>query len=141
MTGEAETYQTTTKEHDGNRHMFEILRRPCTTPGGKMLEKDVGTPIEADDEGFDELGRREGRFPLAHLTAGRLDVPCPPKVGKATHPTSKSEQSVPEEDSAFDKMGKPIENIGTSLFTVSGLRLTQLRPLRSWMARLTNMPA
>ncbi len=69
--------------------MFEILRSPLMTPSSKMFKEDVGTAIEPDDEGLDEFSRWDTGFPLAHLAAGRLEVPCPAKLGKAPHPTSK----------------------------------------------------
>lgn len=49
------SYQATAEEHDGDRDMFEILRSPCTSPGSKMFEEDIGAAVEPDDKGLDEL--------------------------------------------------------------------------------------
>jgi hypothetical protein len=38
---EGATYQATTKEHDGNGDMLEILRVPCLTICAKTLKEDI----------------------------------------------------------------------------------------------------
>ena len=105
------THQSTTEEHDRNGDMLEILRSPCTAPGSEVLEEDVGTAVQPDDERLHKFGRRNRRFPLADLASVRLDVPCPTQVCKATHPSSKGQQSIPKEDSSFHKVCKAIENV------------------------------
>lgn len=59
---------------------------------------------------------------MADFIAGRLSVPCPAKIGKAAHPTSQRQQSVPEEDAPLNKMGKAVEDVVSMLLTVSLLR-------------------
>ncbi len=95
--------------------MLQILRTPFSAPGSQMFEKDVRCAIEPNDKGLDKFGGRDGGFPLANLIAGRFDIPCPAKLGKAPHPTSKGEQSVPEEDATLDKMRETVENVVSTL--------------------------
>jgi hypothetical protein len=95
--------------------MLEILGGPWVTPGSKMLEKHIDTPIEEDDEGLYEFSRRQGCLPNAHFAPARLKVPCPAQVGEASHPSSQRQQSVPEEYSSFDKVCKSVEDILAAL--------------------------
>lgn len=85
---EGATYQTAAEEHDRDGDMLKILSDPFTTPGSEMLKEDIGRAVDEDDEGLYEFSRRERGIPLAHFAAARLNVPCPPKVGKASHPSS-----------------------------------------------------
>jgi hypothetical protein len=82
------TYQTTTKEHDGNGDMFQILSDPWASSGSKMFKPNIGATIEKNDKRLDEFSRRNASLPLANLASAWLEVPCPAKVGKATHPSS-----------------------------------------------------
>lgn len=44
------TAQATTKKHDGNRDMFQILRGPCTTPASQVLQEHVRRSVKKDDK-------------------------------------------------------------------------------------------
>ena len=82
------THQTATKEHDRDGNMLKVLCSPCISPSGHMLHEDIGTAVEEDDEGLYEFSGWNGSLPLAHFASARLNIPCPPKVGEATHPSS-----------------------------------------------------
>lgn len=112
------SYQAATKEQESDGDMFQILSRPFTTPISKMLKKYVGASIQTNDKGFCKFGRWDGGLPLAHLRAGRLNVPCPAKVGKTAHPSTQCQQPIPEENSSFNPVGKTTEDSPATLFDV-----------------------
>lgn len=102
--------------------MFEISGAPCTSPRAQMLKEDIRRSVEEYQKAFDELSRWNRCFALANNAPGWLDVPrldmlnqahkvtgkaYPANIRKATRPTTKCQNSVPEKDASFNKMGKP----------------------------------
>jgi hypothetical protein len=99
--------------------MLQILRGPGVAPSGQVLEKDVGATVEKDHEGFGKLGRGQRGLPAADDCPRRFDVPRPAKFGKAAHISPQRQQSVPEENSAFDEMRQAVEDVVAMLNVVS----------------------
>lgn len=94
--------------------MFQILRSPCIAPSGHMFHEDIGAAVEEDDERFSELGGRYGRPPTAYHLLRGLDVPGPSQIRERSHPSTQSEQTVSEKDSAFNVVCEHIED-GSSM--------------------------
>ena len=69
-----------------------------------MLKEDIAGTIEPNDERFRELGGRDARLPSRHQWIFGTDVPCPAVVRKSTHPPTQRQQTVPEENAAFNEM-------------------------------------
>ena len=109
--------KATTEEHNRDRDVLEVLCTPRLAPGCKVFKPHIGRPVKEDDERFDELGRGYSGFASADQPNGRLHVPSPSHLGKASHPPSKSEETIPEEDSALNAMCKPVKDIIAPLFS------------------------
>ena len=109
--------KATTEEHNRDGDMLEVLCTPRLAPGCKVFKPHIGRTVKEDDERFDKLGRGYSGFASAHQSNRRLHVPSPPHLGKASHPPSKSEETIPEENSALNGMGKPVKDIIAPLFS------------------------
>lgn len=109
--------KATTEEHDRDGDMLEILCSPSLAPGCQVFKPHIGRTVEEDDERFDELGRRHSGLPRADQPNRRLHIPSPSHVGKASHPSPKCEEAIPEEDSAFNGMCKSVKDIIAPLFS------------------------
>ena len=109
--------KATTEEHDRDRDMLEILCSPRLAPGCEVFKPHIGRTVEEDNERFDELGRGYSGFASADQPNRRLHVPSPSHLGKASHPSSESEETIPEEDSALDGMCKSVKDIIAPLFS------------------------
>lgn len=109
------TYQATTEEHDGDGDVLEILCVPLPAPGAEMLKEDITRTIQEDYERLGEFARGNARSDGSHLRLGRPQVPRPAKVGKAPHPSTESEQSIPKEDSALDEVCEAVEDMVPAL--------------------------
>ena len=106
-----------TEEHDRDGDMFEILCSPSLAPGCKVFKPHIGCTVEEDDERFDELGRGYSGFASADQPNRRLYIPSPSHLGKASHPSSKSEETIPKEDSTLNGMCKSVKDINAPLFS------------------------
>lgn len=109
--------KATTEEHDRDGDMLEILCSPSLAPGCQVFKPHIGRTVEEDDERFDEFGGRYSGFASADQPNRRLHVPSPSHLRKASHPSSKSEETIPEEDSALNGMCKPVKDINAPLFS------------------------
>lgn len=95
--------------------MLHVSGAPLFTPTREMLQEDVGDSICENHTRLGELTATDVGLPLGHNVTRRLDVPSPTQIGPAAHPSSKGQQTVPEEDASFDKMRKSVKNFDTSL--------------------------
>lgn len=75
-----------------------------------MLEPDVTDSVEEDEEGLNELGAWDASFPAWHEIDAGLNIPSPSKVRESPHPATKRIETVPEEDTTLNPMGKAIED-------------------------------
>lgn len=75
-----------------------------------MFEENVDAAIQEDHKTLCELSRGNLTLP-ADLGSGWFQVPGPAEICEATEPSSEGEQTVPEEDAAFDKVSQSIEDI------------------------------
>jgi len=82
--GGRRAYQSTTKEHNGDRNVLQILSTPFLSPRSQMLQENVRRPIKENEEALHKLRS----YSSASLV--RLDVPGPTYVRKATSPTTNS---------------------------------------------------
>lgn len=110
-----ETYQSAAKEHDGNGEMFEILSSPRPTGAAQVLEEDVGSSVDENEERFRELGGNPPRFAGTNQGRGGFDVPRPTQIRETAHPSAEGQQSVPEEDAALDEMSQATKNVLATL--------------------------
>ncbi len=109
--------KATTEEHNRDGDMLEILCSPRLAPGGKVFKPHIGRTVKEDDERFDELGRGYSGFASADQPNRRLHVPSPSHLGKASHPSSKSKETIPEENSALNGVCKSVKDIIAPLFS------------------------
>lgn len=85
-----------------------------------MLQKDVCRPIREDDSRLDEFTRYRAR-------ALGLEIPGPSEVRPASHITTQHDQTIPEENAAFDEMSQAAENRMTFLFPMLATSFPQTR--------------
>ena len=109
--------KATSKEHNRDGDMLEVLCTPRLAPGCKVFKPHIGRAVKEDDERFDELGRGYSGFAGADHPNRGLHIPGPSHLGKASHPPSKSEETIPEKDSALNGMCKPVKNVIAPLFS------------------------
>lgn len=77
-----------------------------------MLEKNICAPIEENQETLYEFC---GDSPSSLLWS---DVPGPADICKAAGPTTESQNSIPEEDAAFDPVREAAEYCSSHLFQI-----------------------
>jgi hypothetical protein len=97
------TYQAASEEHHRDRHVLEIASGPFFTVRSQAFQEDVRWSVEEYQELFDEF--------RSH-TVSRAYVPRPTEIRKSSKVTTKSEETVPEEDPTLNEMGKTAEDIG-----------------------------
>ena len=108
-------HQSSTEEHDRDGNVFQVLRRPGGPPGRQMLQEHVRGPVQKDHQRLHELRRRDRRLPGADDPHRRSHIPRPAVLDHAAHPPAQGQQTVPEENAAFDGMRQPVEYVASSL--------------------------
>jgi len=95
--------------------MLQVRGRPFLTPTRKVFQEDVGDTVCENHTRLGELATGNVGLPFGHNGRLRLQVPGPTQVGPAAHPTTESEQTVPEEDASLDEVGESVEDFMASL--------------------------
>jgi len=93
--------------------MLQILSTPRLSPRSQMLQKNIRAPIKENQETLYEFG---GDSSSSLLWS---DIPGPADICEAAGPTTKSQNSVPEEHAAFDPVRQAAEYCSSHLFQIS----------------------
>lgn len=91
--------------------MLEILCTPFLSPSIQMLQEYICRAIEENEETFHKFS--SWGKPSVIM---RFDIPRPTNLGEAACPSTKSQDSIPEENSTLDEVCKTAKNLSVFLY-------------------------
>ena len=81
-----------------------------------MLQENIRNPVHKNEKTLNSFhGHRV-------LRARDFEIPSPPPLSKAAHPTSKSDEAVEEENTTLDEVRQTVEDGFSALGEVNKLR-------------------